>query len=172
MYSQPKALHNLPKPHARLTNVRTDSRLFRMLHVLLHMSKENRPVISEDIAKMLGTNPTVVRRTMGTLRTRGYVSSEKGHGGGWQLACNLKDVTLLDIYEAVGKPTIFAIGTGENEQGCLVEQVVSNAIGVALQEAEDLILEKLGSVYLADLDVELNSLLNDRNTRKAKLKHL
>jgi DNA-binding IscR family transcriptional regulator len=45
--------------------VRTDSRLSRMLHVLLHMARHDKPFTSEQIAKMLQTNPVVVRRTMG-----------------------------------------------------------------------------------------------------------
>jgi DNA-binding IscR family transcriptional regulator len=44
--------------------VRNDSRLSRMLHVLLHMARHDAPMTSETIAKMLGTNPVVVRRTM------------------------------------------------------------------------------------------------------------
>jgi Rrf2 family protein len=146
--------------------VRTDSRLFRMLHVLLHMSRENRPLTSEEIAKMLGTNATVVRRTMAALKSEHYVSSEKGHGGGWQLSCNLKDVTLLDVYTAVGKPTIFAIGIGEPDPDCLVEQVVQCKLGDALAEAEAALLSKLGEVSLADLEIELNSNLKGRQRCK------
>ncbi len=40
----------------------------------------------DTIAQMLGTNPVVVRRTMALLKEQGYVSSEKGHRGGWKLA--------------------------------------------------------------------------------------
>jgi DNA-binding IscR family transcriptional regulator len=45
------------------------------------------------------TNPVVVRRIMAGLRDRGYVRSEKGHGGGWQIACDFGAVTLRDIYD-------------------------------------------------------------------------
>jgi len=30
-----------------------------------------------------GTNPVVVRRTMVLLKEQGFVTSEKGHQGGW-----------------------------------------------------------------------------------------
>ncbi|HYE44453.1 MAG TPA: Rrf2 family transcriptional regulator, partial [Caulobacter sp.] len=62
--------------------MRKDSRLSRMLHVLLHMAQRHEPMTSDAIAQMLGTNPAVVRRTMAGLRDAGYVRSEKGHGGG------------------------------------------------------------------------------------------
>ncbi|MZC01638.1 transcriptional regulator, partial [Salmonella enterica subsp. enterica serovar 4,12:i:-] len=43
--------------------MRNDTRLSRMLHVLIHMSRHDRPATSDNIAEMLNTNPVVVRRT-------------------------------------------------------------------------------------------------------------
>ena len=60
----------------------SDNRLSRMLHVLIHMDQREHPLTSDEIARMLNTNPVVVRRTMAGLRDNGYVTSEKGHGGG------------------------------------------------------------------------------------------
>lgn len=135
------------------------------------MSRESKPLVSEKLAKMLGTNPAVVRRTMGSLRERNYVTSEKGHGGGWRLSCDLKNVSLLDIYEAVGKPEIFALGiTGEKSE-CLIEQVVQETMQLALSEAEQVIIEKFGNVSLADLEEQLEPLLNQRNSKSRKLNH-
>ena len=71
--------------------MRNDSRLSRMLHVLIHMDKHQHASTSDMIAKMLNTNPVVVRRTMAGLREQGYVRSEKGHGGGWTLVRPLSE---------------------------------------------------------------------------------
>ncbi|MES2452524.1 MAG: Rrf2 family transcriptional regulator [Pseudomonadota bacterium] len=131
--------------------MRQDSRLSRMLHVLLHMARHEGPATSETIAKMLGTNPVVVRRTMAGLREAGYVRSEKGHGGGWSIACDLASVSLLDIHRAVGGPTLFAIGNESDNPGCAVEQVVNAALDDALHEAEALLIARLGTVSLATL---------------------
>jgi DNA-binding IscR family transcriptional regulator len=38
---------------------------------------------------------------MAGLREAGYVQSPKGHHGGWQLARDLAQVTLLDVHRAV-----------------------------------------------------------------------
>lgn len=122
-----------------------------MLHVLLHMSRQDEPFTSEQIAAMLGTNAAVVRRTMAGLRRAGYVRSEKGHGGGWTLACDLERVTLLDVHHAVGGPKIFAIGTDNDNPACAVERVVNAALKDALQTAEALLIERLGAVSLATL---------------------
>jgi DNA-binding IscR family transcriptional regulator len=131
--------------------MRSDSRLSRMLHVLLHMARHEGPMTSEVIARMLQTNPVVVRRTMAGLRDTGYVRSEKGHGGGWVLAADLATVSLLDVHRAVGGPRLFAIGNEHAQPDCAVEQVVNAAIEEALGEAEALLLARLGAVKLAEL---------------------
>jgi DNA-binding IscR family transcriptional regulator len=131
--------------------MRNDSRLSRMLHVLLHMARHEGPMTSEAIAEMLRTNPVVVRRTMAGLRDSGYVRSNKGHGGGWIIACDLERVSLLDVHRAVGGPRIFAIGNEHPNPDCAVEQLVNEALEDALRDAEALLIERLGAVSLAEL---------------------
>ena len=131
--------------------MRHDSRLSRMLHVLIHMDRHEGAATSETIAAMLSTNPVVVRRTMAGLREKGYVRSEKGHGGGWTLGRPLSEMTLLDIYEAVGEPAVFAVGPAREQPACLVEQAVNAALSEAFEEAEKLLLSRFGKVTLADI---------------------
>lgn len=122
-----------------------------MLHVLLHMARHHGPMTSDEIARMLGTNPVVVRRTMAGLRDSGYVRSEKGHGGGWLIEADLETVTLLDVHRAVGGPHVFAIGNEHPNANCAVERVVNEALEDALSEAEALLVARLGTVSLAEL---------------------
>ncbi len=131
--------------------MRSDSRLSRMLHVLLHMARQDGPMTSEAIAAMLGTNPVVVRRTMAGLRDAGYVRSEKGHGGGWTLAADLDKVSLLDVHHAVGGPRIFAIGNEHSNPACAVERAVNEALEDSLREAEARLVARLAAVSLAEL---------------------
>lgn len=138
--------------------MRSDSRLSRMLHVLLHMARHDAPFTSEQLAQMLRTNPVVVRRTMAGLRDAGYVRSDKGHGGGWTLACDLGNVTLLDIHRAVGGPTIFAIGVQSDNPQCAVERAVNTALDGALREAEAILIARLGAISLADLAQNFDTL--------------
>ncbi len=127
-----------------------------ILHILLHMAEWDEPVTSEDLAGMVGTHSVVVRRVLAGLRERGYVQSEKGHGGGWTMACDLERVTLRDVYEAVGSPPVFAIGHRSDAPDCLVEQAVNAALGDAFQEAETLLLARLGEVTLARLSLDFH----------------
>ena len=131
--------------------MRTDNRLSRMLHALIHMDRHDGALTSEQLAEMLSTNPVVVRRTMAGLREQGYVRSEKGHGGGWALARPLSNITLLDIYRALGEPELFALGLTDDDPQCLVEQAVNQAVSETLQAAQRLVSERFAAVSLADL---------------------
>jgi len=136
--------------------MKLDSRLSSILHLVLHMAQSDAPMTSEALAACLQGSPVVVRRTLASLREAGFVSSEKGHGGGWVLACNLKTVTLRDVYDAVGAPSVFAMGHRSERPDCLVEQTVNEALSGALQEAHSLLVQKLGRVTLADLAADFN----------------
>jgi len=129
----------------------TDSRLSRMLHVLIHMDHMEGPVTSDTIAKMLQTNPVVARRTMSGLRAAGYLASVKGHGGGWTLSKPLDEVTLRDIHVALGSPKVFAIGLADDNPRCLVEQAVNAAMQEAMREAEQRLLKRFGEVTIGEL---------------------
>lgn len=131
--------------------MRADNRLSRMLHVLIHMQQTSDPMTSEAIAEVLQTNPVVVRRTMAGLRDHGYVTSLKGHGGGWTLAQPLSSITLLDVYNALEQPAIFAVGWGEDHDNCLVERAVNQQLAQSLSEAQARLLSDFGKVTLQSI---------------------
>jgi len=136
--------------------MKKDSKLSGVLHVLLHMAEYKKPVTSEVLAKAMGTNPVVVRRVMSGLREQGYVRSEKGHGGGWEIACDLSKVTLHDIYNAIGKPSLLAMSNRTEMPGCLVEQAVNASLNKAFSDAEELLLKCFGEVTLAKLSADFH----------------
>jgi DNA-binding IscR family transcriptional regulator len=131
--------------------MRSDNRLSRVLHVLIHMHQHPGPMTSEALAAMLGTNAVVMRRTMAGLRDAGLVKSDKGHGGGSMLVRDLADVTLRDVYDALGSPPVFALGFAEDTPQCLVEQVVNESLADALADAEAALLARFGAISLKDL---------------------
>jgi DNA-binding IscR family transcriptional regulator len=139
--------------------MRPNSQLSGILHVLLHMAEHDGPVTSEALAVMMQTNPVVVRRIMAGLRDSGYVRSEKGHGGGWTLACDLASVSLRDIYDSLGRPSLFAIGHRSENPDCLVEQAVNAALDTSIQAAEALLLSRLGAITLAALSADFHDRL-------------
>lgn len=148
--------------------MKRDGRLSGVLHVLLHMAERSGPSTSETLAKAMDTNPVVIRRIMAGLRDQGYVRSEKGHGGGWTLACDLSEVTLRDIYSALGSPSLMAMGHRTEAPGCMVEQAVNAALNQTFDAAEALLLARLGEVTLAMLNADLHDRLVARSGSRIK----
>ena len=137
--------------------MKRDSRLSGVLHVLLHMAEVEEPMTSDDLAKVMQSHPVAVRRVMAGLRESGLVRSEKGHGGGWVLSCNLSDISLGDIYNALDAPELFAMGNRTEAPGCLVEEAVNAALNSAFAEARQVLLDRLGEVTLATLSQDFHA---------------
>ena len=137
--------------------MRQDSRLSRMLHVLLHMAHQQGSFTSEQIAGMLGTNGAVVRRTLAGLREAGLVRAVKGHHGGWTIARDLVDISLLDIHQAVGTQQLFTIGWDNDNPTCAVEAAVNSSVADILENAEKQLMERFAKVTLADLSREFSA---------------
>ena len=125
-----------------------DRRLSDVLHVLLHLDQADTPLTSEALAVFLGTNAAAFRRMMTGLREAGHVRSEKGHGGGWSLAGPLAKITLLDVYNALGRPELFAIGTRSDRPDCLIERNVNGALIDTMAQAEALLAERFSEITL------------------------
>jgi Rrf2 family protein len=121
------------------------------LHVLLHMSERKEASTSEALAPMMKTNPVVLRRTLAGLRDAGMVRSKKGHGGGWSLSRKLEEMTLADVYQALGMTTLFGIGHRQPKPRCLLEQAVNRAVSGTLAEAEALVLARFRGITVADV---------------------
>ncbi|MBB3228657.1 Rrf2 family protein [Luteibacter sp. Sphag1AF] len=134
--------------------MKRDTRLSGVLHALLHMAEHDRaPMTSDMLAHCMSTNPAVVRRTMAGLREAGIVTSVKGHGGGWSLARDLSQVTLRDVYAALGMTTVFCIGHRNGKPECLLEQVANEAMDDALARAESMLVGRLNEITVASLSV-------------------
>lgn len=131
------------------------------------MAEHPGPMTSEALGRCLGTNPVVVRRTMGLLREAGLVTAGRGHAGGWTITADLAAVTLRDLHEALGEPALFAVGHRSEHPECLVEQVVNGALDGAFDEAEALLMQRFESVSLAQLATEFARRHKARKRRAA-----
>lgn len=136
--------------------MRRNTQLSSVLHVLLHMAERKAPMTSDDMAQAMNTHPVVARRLMAGLRERGYVRSEKGHGGGWVLVAHPAALTLGHIYSALGAPPLLAMGNRSDAPDCLVEQAVNATLDASFKEAEALLLARFGEVTLADVQAAVH----------------
>jgi len=132
------------------------------------MAERGAPMTSAELSKCMDTNPVVVRRTMAGLRDAGFVRSEKGHGGGWEIASDLDKVTLKDVYDALGAPTLLAVGVNLESPECLVEQAVNHSLTGAFADAEALLVKRLDGVTLAALADEFRARARRHRARMSK----
>lgn len=131
--------------------MKTDERLARMLHVLVHMGLLGGKETSETIAQMLNTNPVVVRRTLGELREHGIVESEGGRGGGWKLIKPLDEITVLDVQRALREGSLLPAPVSRDHPTCPVEQASNALLERAHAAAESVLLEQYAATTLADI---------------------
>ncbi|MER0041471.1 Rrf2 family transcriptional regulator [Pseudomonas sp. MGal98] len=129
----------------------SDRRLPRMLHVLVHMHLLGGTETSETIAKMLNTNPVVVRRTMAALRQKGIVTSMGGRSGGWRLAKPASALTVEEVYDALQAGSAFSIGLSDNHGACPVACSVNQFLDKAMVNAEEALREAFRGATIADL---------------------
>ena len=137
----------------------SSSRLSDVLHVLLHLAHADGPLTSESLASAMGTHPVVLRRLMAGLRQAGFITSEKGHGGGWVMAAPLDSVTLHDVHMALGAPALVSLGFREDRPECLVAQTVNESLRTAMEQAEAFLLARLEGVTLGELSRGFDSRL-------------
>ena len=151
--------------------MKRDSRLSGVLHVLLHMAEAGVPLTSEQLAKAMQTNAVVIRRILAGLRDGGFVRSEKGHGGGWTIARDLASITMRDVYDAIGRPQLMAMGNRTDAPGCLVEQAVNAALDTGFRDAEALLLARFSKVTLAELAADFHERMAARSNPRQEHIH-
>jgi DNA-binding IscR family transcriptional regulator len=144
------------------------SKLLDVLHIVIHMGDSDKVFTSDQLSKAMKTNPVVVRRVMAGLKQNRLVTSDKGHGGGWKLSCDLSNVTLLDIYHSVGSPTLRAVGPRNIDPECQVEKVVNNTTSTIFDEAEKIILQRFGEVTIAELGKRVKHRIPDHQPESRK----
>ncbi|WP_434637633.1 RrF2 family transcriptional regulator [Klebsiella sp. I138] len=132
------------------------------LHILLHMEQVDKPMTSEQMAAFIDGNPAFIRKLLAGLRENNIVCATKGHHGGWRLCRSVGEVTLYDIYTALGSPGLFAIGNRNENPECLVEQGVNRVMSSTLADAEALIVARFKGLSLQDIGTEFISYFNEK----------
>lgn len=132
----------------------SDTRLSRMLHVLVHMQLLGGSETSETIAKMLNTNPVVVRRTMAALKEHGIVRSSGGRSGGWRLSRDANQITVEQVHNALQTGSAFSIALSNDNSACPVERTVNMFLDQAMANAENTLRTRFANTTINDLASE------------------
>lgn len=136
--------------------MKRNSRLSLALHTLGHMAADDSLRTSSDIAEHAGTNPVVVRRVLGKLREAGLVTSEKGPSGGWRLARDPQQITLADIYVALGERLV-AEDMSDDAVSCSIENALHHRVANIMNTIEQNLIERLSNTTIAEIQGAENS---------------
>jgi Rrf2 family protein len=135
--------------------VAANSRLTVAVHALAWLAlaqRQGHEVLTSDrVAASVNTNPVIIRRSLGDLRRAGLVEVRHGAGAGWSLARVPEEITLLDVYEAVGQEQPFGLHHTEPNLECPVGRGIRPALDQIYGEVEQAMRSELAQVSVADV---------------------
>lgn len=141
------------------------SRFAVAIHVLalisLNDEKENS---SKFIAQSVNTNPVVIRRIMGMLKKEGLIEVHPGVAGA-KLAKDLKDITLLDVYNAVfdeKEMELFPIHENPNPD-CIVGRNIEMTVRSIFSLSQSTLFNVLEKITMADV---VKGIIEGENSKK------
>ena len=108
-------------------------------------------ITSSRLAASVNTSPSFVRRILAKLSKAGLVETATGKAGKCWLAKDPKQISLLDIYQAVDAPEAFAIHDYAEQKTCLVSCHIKSALEKALGKTQKAMESSLGNTSLAEI---------------------
>ena len=114
-------------------------------------------VTSGFLAASVGANAVIVRGVMGELKAAGLIAVSRGRTG-ISLARPLSDMTLYDVYTAVGaaEDSLFRFHDSPNPQ-CPVGRNIHAALDGRLAAAEQAMEASLRSMTVADVAADIQN---------------
>jgi len=122
------------------------------VHALLLVATEKEPCTSALIAGSVNTNPVVIRRIIGLLQKADLLSGIRGKSG-YVLKKQAKEITLLDIYNAVAvteSMQLFSIHENPNIE-CDIGASIQFLLETIMNEAQSAMETVLKAVTLEHL---------------------
>ena len=134
------------------------------VHIItaLDYFKEMDRVNSEFLAGSIGVNPVIVRTVISHLREAGIVQTQRGSSGA-ELIKRLDEITLYDIYRAVGsvdsEEGLFHFHEQPNPD-CPVGRNIHKVLDQRLIDAQRALEDRLRLTTLADIVEETKQAIN------------
>ena len=120
-------------------------------------------VNSEFLAGSIGVNPVIVRTVISQLREAGIVQTQRGSSGA-ELSKRLDEITLYDVYKAVGsvdkEEGLFHFHEQPNPE-CPVGRNIHKVLDQRLIDAQRAMEEKLKATTLADIVEDTKQAVNN-----------
>ncbi len=114
-----------------------------------------RELTSAQMAQSVNTSPSFVRRILAKLSKANLVTTTTGKSGFSALAKKADEISLLEIYKAVGAPQIFAIHDYPSQNFCQVSCNIESVMKKVLDRAQKSFEGSLQNTSLADVIADI-----------------
>ena len=130
----------------------TNTQFSIAVHVMAGLAhRSGQHTTSAQIASSVNASPSFVRRILARLSKAGLVQTCKGQTGSCWLDRKPEQITLLDIYTAVGAPRVFAIHDYPAEARCVVSCNIKTALERVQTQTQHAMEARLKKITLADV---------------------
>lgn len=124
------------------------------LRVMIDLAEHNtgEPLLLMDVAKRQGISEKYLEGIMAVLSKHGFVSAQRGRGGGYRLSRKPEEYTVGSILQLIEGP-LAPVSCLENEKNTCPRAAECRTLPM-WQKLDSLINDYLDSVTLADLAVQ------------------
>ena len=135
-----------------------NSRFAVSVHILAYLVyRQGAAVPSAEIAASVDTNPVVIRRLLSALVKAKLVTAQKGANGGFALARQPENITLLALYHAVEPDPDHGLRRFTPNHKCPVGAKIESILQGAFAKAQAAMEAELARVSLAEVDRQLHA---------------
>ena len=145
-----------------------DTKFSSAIHTLILISQSATPMNSDQIAISVGTNASYIRKLTSRLSKAGILEGRRVISG-FQMKKKPKDITLLDIYDAVNETDelhLFDVHQNPND-ACVVGHNIRPVLNGMFRDMEKEVEQQLRTMTLEDCIDNMRQYMN-RNQQKEK----
>lgn len=130
------------------------SRFTIAVHILICIEtfKNDYKITSDFLASSVNVNAVVIRRLLQQLKKAGIINVKRGSGGA-EMAISPKEITLLDIYnavECVEEGRLFHFHENPSQE-CPVGKNIHAVLDVRLEEIQKAMEREMRSISIQDI---------------------
>lgn len=123
---------------------------------------DDRPVTSELLAVSVNSNATFIRQILSELRDAGLVTAQRGPTGGYSLARDPDQISLLEVYQALDGDRLLTLPDHDPHPMCPVGDTIRPTMEDAFAPAEKALQETFAEISIEQLATEVEHRVTDQ----------
>jgi Rrf2 family protein len=134
-----------------------NTRFATAIHIMTLLAKSPQEwLTSEWMAGSINVNPVIVRKELSVLREAGLIVSRQGKDGGTQLAKNVDQISISEIYRAVKNTEVLGKKNQNPNPACSVGKEINVHLNTLFEETNELVIRFLGGKSLKEFSEQFD----------------